>query len=262
MRMTRVASVVATSVLSLGLLAGCGDKEEAANGASSSDAVAAAALTQESFGSTIGDAMIASGSVHLSMAGTIMGQELAAEGDQKIGKKLADNQLGVTMQLLGMDAEMRLLDEVVYVNLGALTQGKFATIDLNDTSNPLVEQFGGMADQADIAAQFETFKDAISGFEKAGKPQKIDGVTAQPYLITVDAKKLAKAQGDGNGQIPESLESTIFVGPDNLPRRMVIELQGQALTLDLSRWGEPVSIEKPADSEITEFDVGQFSAPA
>ncbi len=262
MRMIRVLGVVATAALSFGLLTGCGDKEEAAGGDSSSDAVAAAALTKESFGSTIGDAMIASGSVHLSMSGTIMGQELAAEGDQKIGKTLADNQLGLTMQVLGMEAEMRLIDEVVYVNLGALTQGMFAKIDLNDTSDPLVEQFGGMADQADIAAQFENFKSAISGFEKAGEPETIDGVTAQPYTVTLDAKKLAEAQGEDQGQIPESLESTFYVGPDNLPRRLIIEVQGQALTLDLSKWGESVSIEKPADDEITEFDVGQFAAAA
>ncbi|MGA9714673.1 MAG: hypothetical protein WBQ48_02465 [Aeromicrobium sp.] len=258
MRMTRVLGAVATAALSSALLVGCGEKEEAARGNSSSDDVAAAALTKENFGSTIGDAMIASGSAHLSMSGTIMGQELAAEGDHKIGKTLADHQLGLTMQVLGMDVEMRLFDEVVYVNLGPLTQSMFATIDLNDSSNPLVEQFGGMVDQADIAAQLENVKSAISGFEKAGEPETIDAVIAQPYTVTLDPTKLA----EGQERIPKSLKSTFYVGPDNLPRRLLIEVQGQTLTLDLSKWGESVSIEKPADDEITEFDVGRVATAA
>lgn len=258
--MTRALPVVAAAVLSLGLLAGCSDAKKA--GGDSSDAVKAAALTQDTFASTIGDAMIDSGSVHLEMSGTISGQELSAEGDQAIGKTADDTRLALKLQVLGMDAELRLLDQVLYFDLGALTQGKFAKIDLTDTSNPLVAQFGGLTGQADIAAQFESLEGAITGFEKAGEPETIDGVKTQPYVVTLDTTKLADAQNQDKAQIPESFTSTFFVGPDNLPRRMVVDVQGQALTFDLSKWGESVSIKKPADSEITTFDLGGQFAPA
>lgn len=259
MRMTRALPAVAAAVLSLGLLAGCTD---AKSGDGSSDAVNAAALTQDTFASTIGDAMIDSGSVHLKMSGTISGQELAAEGDQAIGKTADDSKLALKLQVLGMDAELRLLDQVLYFDLGALTQGKFAKIDLTDTSNPLVAQFGGLAGQADIAAQFETLEGAITGFEKAGEPETIDGVKAQPYVVTLDTQKLADAKNQESAQIPESFTSTFFIGPDNLPRRMIVDVQGQALTLELSKWGEAVSVKKPADDEITEIDLGQFAGAA
>ncbi len=259
MRLTRSLPAVAAAVLLLGLLAGCSGGK---SGDASSDAVKAAALTQDSFASTIGDAMIESGSVHLKMSGTVSGQELSAEGDQAIGKTADDSKLALKLQVLGMDAELRLLDQVLYFDLGALTQGKFAKIDLTDTSNPLVAQFGGLAGQADIAAQLESLEGAITGFEKAGKPETIDGVKTQPYLVTLDTKKLADAKNQDKAQIPESFTSTFFVGPDLLPRRMIVDVQGQALTLDLSKWGEAISVKKPADSEITELDLGQFAGAA
>lgn len=220
-----------------------------------------ASLTQDSFASTIGDAMIDAGSVHLSMSGTIAGQELSAEGDQVIGESAEDSQLALELQVLGMDAELRLIDQVLYFNLAALTQGKFAKIDLTDESNPLVDQFGGLAEQADVAAQFESFEGAIESFEKAGDPETIDGVQTQPYVVTLDTSKLADSQNQDKAQIPDTFTSTFFVGPDSLPRRMVVDVQGQALTLDLTKWGEPVSVEKPADDEVTELDLSQF-APA
>jgi hypothetical protein len=259
MRISRVVPALAAAVLTLGLLAGCGDKEESASASASSDASPAALLTQETFPDAITAAMADAGSVHTTVSGSVMGQQLSAEGDQVIGEEPADNKSSLTMSVMGMDVELRVIDQVVYLNLGQMTQDKFATIDLTDTSNPLVAQFGGFADQADIAAQVDGLSDAITGFEPAGDTETVDGVETQPYTVTVDPRKIADAAGQDAAQLPDSFEYTFFVGTDDsLPRRAVIDISGQPLTLDFTEWGEDVSIETPSADQLTELDFGQL----
>lgn len=270
MRLTQIApktiAASAALLLAAGVLSACSSDDSDASGTStsrSSDAKPAGALTQDTFATTIASAMQKSGSAHVTMSGTIAGQELKAEGDQNIGETAADSQVALKMQILGQNFELRLLDQVVYFNLGQMSQNKFAEIDLTDTSDPLVSQFGSLATQADVSAQFESFEGAITQFDKAGATEKIDGVDAQPYTVTVDAKKLAKASGQkAVAGMPATLDYTFYVGPDDLPRRMVAGATGQEITLDFTQWGEKVTIEKPSADQITDVDLSQLGAGA
>ena len=161
---------------------------------------------------------------------------------------------------------MRLVDKVFYLNFGPLTDNKFATLDLTDESNPATKQFGDILDNVDPAKQLEQLKDAVTSFEKKGAAKEIDGVQAQPYEVVVDGSKVSAAaglEGQGAQGVPETLTYTMFIGPDNLPRRIATDIAGTSMTLDYSKWGEDVEVEAPAKSEITDKDpFAQMGSPS
>ena len=163
--------------------------------------------------------------------------------------------------------EMRLIDQAFYLNFGPMTSNKFAKIDLTDESNPIGKQYAEIVGSLDPSQQFKDFEGAVTSFEQKGKAITLDGVEAQPYVIVVDPAKLPAAK-KAKGQLPKTLEYTMYVGPDNLPRRMLSQLPGIAgsgggkMTIDYSKWGEKVSITKPKASEITDKDFfSQLGSP-
>jgi len=262
MRLKKFAAGAAALVLSTALIAGCGDKDDS-NGSgdsnSSSGGQAAGELTKDNFAEQIGTAMQEAGSVHVKMTS---GSLLEAEGDQSMGESAADSTMSLTMTTQGITMDMILIDQKLYMNMGSVTRDKYAVVDLTDSSNPVTAQFGSLAEQTDISKQFETFKDALKKFEKADKSEKIDGVDTQAYDITVDAKKLAEAQGQDASIMPDTVTYRFFVGSDNLVRRMSLDLMGQNLTMDFTDWGKDVSIEKPKDSDISDVDLASLMGGA
>lgn len=255
---TRLKSRVAVAALVAvvgGALAGCGGSDDT-NGDDSSTAGSSSGttLTKENFATVIGEAMIKSGSVHVVMEASGGGsQTMTATGDQTMGSTTGDSAISMTMDTPGAaKTEIRLIDQVLYINLGQASDHKFAKIDLTDqrSSRGLgLEQF---ATQMDLSKQFEIFQDSLTNFEQAGDAEQIDGVKAKPYRISVDAAKLAKATRADASQLPEELTYTFYVGPDDLVRRMVTSVGAGKVTTDFSRWGRDVTIEKPEKSEVTD----------
>ena len=52
------------------------------------------------------------------------------------------------------------------------------------------------------------------------------------------------------------------VGPDNLPRRVAVDMEAMSMTMDYSQWGEDVTVEKPADDEITDQNPLEGASPS
>jgi len=267
MRLSKIAAGAAALVLSTALIAACGDKEEptksdaTTSSSPKTDTSSSEKLTKDNFASVIGSAMQKAGSVHVSMT-SAGSAALKVEGDQKMGASAADSQMSLTMDAGPTSMEMRMIDQKLYLKIDQLTQGKFGVVDLTDKSNPLVSQFGQLAEQTDLSKQFEDFGDAVTKFEKSGKSEKLDGVDAQAYDITLDAKKLAKAQGQDASSLPDSFTYTFYIGDDNLVRRMAIDIMGQKLQMDFTGWGKKVSIEKPKASEISDLDLSKLMSGA
>lgn len=227
-------------------------------------------LTQENFFQEITAAQLEAGTSHVVMQVGAEGQEFSAEGDIISGETAEDTAMAMTMDL-GQSAgqvEMRLVDNVFYMNFGPMTQNKFAEIDLEDENNPLGQQFGSIVDNVDPAQQLEQLEGSVTGFEQNGDAIELDGVQATPYEVTVDSSALTEGMGAAaedlpEGSLPEEITYSMFVGPDNLIRRMVIDVAGTATQLDFTKWGEDVTIEKPADDEISDEDpFGQLGGAA
>src|SRR5699024_5356486 len=99
--------------------------------------------------------------------------------------------------------DMRLIDKVMYMNMGQMSDDKFVKIDLTDESNPIGEQFSGMADQVDPSQQIEDMGDAVTNFEKKGSPEDIDGAKAQRYDVTIDPSEMSSVPEDTQSMLPD-----------------------------------------------------------
>ena len=267
----RLKQLTAVSVLVLvaGVsLVACSDKNGSdgeSAGQSSGDT-----LTQANFFERMTAAQKKAATTHLAMEMKAAGQSIKADGDMSVGVAAGDTAMAMKMDTgqAGLGSlEMRLVDEVFYLNFGPMTSNKFVAIDLTDESNPIGKQYADIFGNLDPAQNLKQFEDAVSGFDQKGKAIELDGVQAQPYVITVDTSKIPEAKKAG-GSLPKSLEYTMYVGPDDLPRRVITELPAVAgggdstMTVNYTKWGEDVSITKPKPSEITKKDFfSQLGSP-
>lgn len=236
--------------LLLGFLASCGNEPEK--------------LTSKTLFAKVSKAQAAAKSSHISMRLTAPdGQTFSSYGQMRLGPKVEDTAMAMTVSGdtggLG-SVELRLVDRTFYVALGSLTQGKFAKIDLTDTSNPIARQYGEIIQNVDPARQVRQYEDAITKFDTSGKTVKIDGVQTQPYKISIDPSKAVELDKLGDDvTLAKRIDFTLYVGPDNLPRRMVSTVPGPGgksrLQMDYSKWGEKVSIAPPAKENIAEGDL-------
>jgi len=272
MTISRKLSSLAAVVLLAGLsLSACGDKDDSADDKSGSKSAGggAATLTEANFSDVLTDSQVKAKSAHVDMKVGVGGQSVEATGDVGVGSSPEDSAMSMTMDLgSSMSFEMRLVDQVMYMNMGQMTEGKFLKIDLTDESNPFAKQYGQLTDQMDPAKQMDQLKEAVTSFEKKGEPKTIDGVEAQPYVVTVDTSKIEAFQdlpSASSGQIPDTIVYTMYVGPDDLPRRMEFDVAGSKTTMDYSKWGEPVDIKAPPAGEVSDkdfSDLGGFPTPA
>jgi predicted small secreted protein len=264
LRLKKSAAAVAL-VLSAGLtLAACsGDDADAGKGGDTSSVGkdASTELTKENFFTEVTKAQQEAGTSHVEMAFGVGGQEVKASGDVAVGTTPAESAMSMTMDLGGQGkVDMRLVDGVLYMNMGPMTENKFTKIDLTDDSNPVGKEFGGLLDSVDPSKQLEQLQEAITGFEQKGKAEKLDGVEATPYVVTVDSSKISEELGAAaqGAQVPDELVYTMYVGPDNLPRRISMDVSGTKMTMDYSKWGEDVDIKAPAKDQVSDVDLSKM----
>lgn len=252
-------SLLAATALAASLVLGaCGSDDGSSKSAGSSQAPAQDAepvsLTKDTFAEEVAKAQVEAGSSHMRMTVEAGGQTITGEGDVLVGDEPSDTAVSMTMDT-GQTGTMDLVlvDEVMYMRLGDLTEGKYVKIDLTDSSNPVGKQYGDLLDQLDPSSQVDQLADAISTFEAKGEPVEIDGVQAQPYLVTVETAKLQQGAGQQVPGMPATLDYTMWIGPDNLIRRMTTTSVGE-VTVDYSKWGEDLDVSAPKDSEVSDQD--------
>ncbi|GAA3534987.1 hypothetical protein AFL01nite_07150 [Aeromicrobium flavum] len=264
--MRKSLAALATATL-LALSSACGgpsggdDATPAAATASAAAQPAAAAsassgLTRENFVDRLGAALTAAGSAHLEMESA--GEQGAMQGDVQLGDTLTDARTRLTMDLGAMPVELRLVEGVAYLKLGQMTGGKYVKVDLTDPKDPIAQRFGAMTDQVDPRAQLETFQSALVEFEDQGSGGRIDGVETTRIRLVLDTSKVMRKHG-GKGRtgssVPKRLESVLYVGSDDLLRKMTLDPDGKSTTLTWSKWGEPVEVSAPPAADVTDSGV-------
>lgn len=259
---SRLVGLALGVVVVLGLAACAGDPEARPSswfGGGANDARSAEAATGEdarAFLVQVTDAQTAVESVTMDITTSVAGEEVVAHGQSRMGEDPTDVEMAMTMEMPGLGTmEMRFVDEVMYMSLGAESDGKFVAIDADDEM--FGEDFALMLEQMDPAVQMELMKEAVLDFRQEGDPETIDGVEAVPYVVELDFEAVMEGSGVPTGELPEgelpeTVETTIFVGPDDLPRRMVMDTMGMQMAMDFSAWGEEVVIEAPAPDQILE----------
>lgn len=268
MRARRSTFFAAAAVAATLSLAGCSgasdDASSKPSGASSASApaddssseAASAELTADNFMETVAGSMADDASYHTVMKTSANGAvAMTAEGDAAV--KGGDIAMAMTMSSQGMEMEVRVLDKVWYMNLGELTQGKFIKVDPSDDSNGMANSFAGVTDQMDPSASVKAMEDAVVSVKKSGATEKLDGVDAQPYEVVVDTTKITGPMADtieaAGDAIPATFTYTYWIGPDNKPRKMVMDQAGTTTEMTMTDWGKKVSIKAPSADQITEM---------
>ncbi len=270
--------LVVASVLALGALGACGGSgtktvadvsATSSSSSSSSDGETATAGDPGSGGgrldsTTLLAAMkqaVAPGqTVHMAMlldSGSAA-SSIESEGDIEYAAKGINAVLSMHLGGSGGRAvEMRMVDGVIYMSMPPLTpKGKFLKLDPKDASSPLGDSFSGLAGQIDPMGSFDAWEKGLTGLEYVGE-DPIDGDQFEHYTVTVNSAEVAKATGQ---KIPAGTpkESTydLWIGSDDLMRRMTFDVAGMTTQMDLTRWGEPVTVVKPAAKDVVSMGAG------
>jgi hypothetical protein len=248
-----VAAVGAAVLLVVGAFAVFG----VASG-SGQQAEAGTTLTLADFSTTTTAAQLAAKTFHIAGTMTSYGTTTTVDGSTSTGATPADLRLSMTVTLPDFgEGEVRRLGTTVYFNAGERSQGKFIAIDLADTTNPLNAVFSELFSSSD-PSQFSTLPaGAVVSFEPAGPAETMDGVQATPYTLVVDTAALVAATGaDGAdaAALPARIEYRLWIGPDDLPRRITFDAAGTTVDMAFSAWGQPVTIEAPPADQTTTLD--------
>jgi hypothetical protein len=247
-------------------LTACGSSESLASGSEKDSSSAQSSgtdeatedtggeLTESNFLSTIAQAQLDASTAQLDMSIELAGQSITMTGQLEAAETVEDSAMEAQMEIPGQGAiSMILVDSTLYMSLGEATGGKYFELSLDD---PSVEQFlGQLKNQMNPAQAVKALEGAVTGFEAAGS-ETIDGEETTKYVLEVDAQKVFASQGTmlpPGVDVPKSLTYTFWVNDENLPLRMAVDMGdlGQA-EMNFSAWGEPVDIEAPPPSQITD----------
>jgi hypothetical protein len=144
---------------------------------------------------------------------------------------------------------VRMVGSTEYVSMPSLG-GKWMKMSLSDLG------FGGMLEDFDPTATFQHIAPAITAATYVGS-EKINGTEAAHYTLTVDPNKATSA-------LPSDLASTaanalsgpvteqLWLDADHLPVKTHVDMAIGAETAIYSRINEPVSVQVPPASRVTE----------
>lgn len=227
------------------------DKDKGSQSQTENKPAASGVMTADDFSQRISDAQAKAGSTHFTQSMEAAGQKIEVTGDMIV----SDDPSKVRMVMNMQGVEIRVVDGAMFMNMGELTGNKFYQPSMED-GNPIAEQLNSSIDQANVAKQMETLQAALKDFKAEEGAETIDGVETTKYTLVLDTQTLLDAQGtelpEGAPDLGDTVEYTIFAGSDDLPRRMVMNMAGTAVTMDFSKWGEAVSIEAPPADQITD----------
>jgi hypothetical protein len=191
---------------------------------------------------------------HISMTTSSGGMTLGAEGDMAFRGARQDMALTMDGTAFGTESiEMRMVDQVFYLSMPPMTpRGKFVEIRPGDSSSPFAGMAGGMQG-VDPRDTFKAFENGLRKVEFVGE-ESVHGEDLEHYLLTVDFREAAKAQGmPRTAGMPRTVAYDMWLDDAALMRRVELEMAQQiSMVMEMSEWGEPVSIKPPARRDIVE----------
>lgn len=263
MRIRTIPTAIAA--LALALTAGCGSSadlagEEERSGSSPSQSSSAGGSTDEgattltsaNFADTIADAQVDAKSAHMTMSMKAAGQTIAADADVVADSDPAKAKMRMTMDMGGQSVEMVMLDGVIYTKAPGMPEGKWMKISLDDASGAAAESFGQMRDSMDPAKNIENLKAALKSVKATGETETLDGVEATRYDAVLDTSKIAGVEGAAAAALPAEITYQYWVGPDDLPRKIVITMAQMPMEMSFSKWGEDVDITAPPAGQVVD----------
>lgn len=251
----KTCAALATAVALTFAVGACSGDDPSEGSRDGAEATTSGGLTKDDFIERLTTAQQKARTSQVKMDMAAGGQKNVATGQFSAGQDVKDS--AVALEIDAKDAgvgtiKLRLVDGVFYLNFGQMSANKFTKLPLEGAAkNPLTE----LVHQVSPTAQLAQFEESLTSFDEKGAATTIDGVKAQPYVLELDTSKLTGIQDlakQAGEKLPKTLKYTIFIGPDDLPRRVTADLVALRFTLNYSKWGEPVSIKAPPASQITD----------
>ncbi|MDI5978683.1 hypothetical protein [Amycolatopsis magusensis] len=216
-------------------------------------------------------------SAKFTMQMDIMGMQMSGSGEGSF--EGTNSQMSMTMQMMGQNIEMRMVDAAIYMKMpaGQSPGGKpWVKMDLNSA------QAGEMKGMLEQSQQSDPRK-ILEVIQKAGKITKadtvqLDGQEVSHYAIDLDMKKAGGLGGMTEADLAELPEGTIvpteiWLNRDQLPVQITMDMgeaikkiaekQGEQvpagtniggkMTMKYSDWGAPVNVEIPPADQVGEM---------
>jgi hypothetical protein len=264
-----VAAAAAPTLLVAGLTA-CGSGSDSADETGGADDASQttgdeptpgekvdAAAFAEDLKASFEDATTASMTMEIGTGG---GEPLKAEGQVDYSADPAEMAMTMDMAAMGSDGsiDMRIVDGIMYMNMGSMTNDKFVRYDLNDPAS-LPPEMQGLADQMDPLAAFADFGDAVKTVTFVGQ-EEVDGEDLDHYTLVMDTAEIPDLQDlPDEAGIPDEIAYDAWFDDDFLFRQMKMRMDmATSVSVDAKffDWGESVDIEAPADADVVEAAPG------
>lgn len=200
-------------------------------------------------------------SVHVSMASS-GDVRLKARGEVAFGDHRPEMRFIMSGGMFGTGTvEVRVVDGAAYVSAPPMTpRGKFVEIRPGDLHGEHFGPFDGMRHGTDPREMSKDLQSAIRKVTYLGK-DTVRGETLQRYRVMVDLRAAPKGQAwpqmMGGQMMTRGLRTVTFdlwLDDKALPHRVQLKSTPYgSFVVELSRWGDPVSIDKPPADQIVEF---------
>lgn len=258
---SRSLAAAATTVLLLGLTA-CGGDEEPTGGDSGGEATveqpeAGSEVEPADFVEDLQAGLEESTTAEMSMVMSGAGGSTSLEAEGQVDYTTDPVTMALTMsnEMMGdQPLELRLVDGVMFMNMGPMTNNKFVSYDLSD-SESLPPGLDGLQQQMDPLSAVEQMEDALTSVTYAGE-EDLDGEDLHRYDLTLDPAKLDSMEGMAGAGAPEEMAYELYVDDAFRIRQMTISVDagGEAAEVEvqLFDWGTEVDIEAPDADDVVD----------
>lgn len=194
------------------------------------------------------------GTAHMEM--TLSGKARSTSvGDMAYDGRGSQLRLVTRNAALGSGAvEIVVVRDAAYLSLPGLTAaGKFIRVDAKD---PRFQQLAGSSIQMSPAQSVKAFRAGLISVEDRGR-DTVQGTPTTAYDVKVDTVRALQAQGsDAVPGMPSTMTYRVWLDREDRMRRMALAIQGVRLSIELSKWGEPVDITAPPKSALVDAPPG------
>lgn len=264
-----LAALAATPLLLAGLTA-CGDNDQttatdpagtSAQGAPAADLEAGDDVDPGEFTDRLAAGFENMTTAHVTMTADLgTAGSTTGEGDADYSADRPAVAMTMSSDMLpgGDGMDVRLVDGVLYLDLGALSKDKFWKLDLDDPDSP----FGAMGAQLDPRSSIGLLEKGLESVTYVGDE---DGLAH--YEASVEPEALLDAMGPtgaaGGADLPNSFDYDIWLDDQDRVTRLTSTMGDLgSVEMTMSDFGSDVSIEAPPADQVTEMPdlFGDFSA--
>jgi hypothetical protein len=221
------------------------------------------AATAQQLGSQMQTALEGTTSVHFELKSAAAGQEIDAQGDEKLsgGKATAST---MSMTAASQQVDIIMVGTTAYLKMPGVgsTSKPWALVSQN-SSNPTIQAMATSLSKSMSSASLNQYPDlmsAASSFEP-GDTTTLQGEVVNEYRVTVDLGKLSASSAavQAAGQLEAAgitqVPYDIYVDSQNRPLKVTyqVSVQGQRVTaqVTMSKYNAPVTISAPPSSQVS-----------